>query len=583
MSSQECGGPDAAANTSLELRIESFQLLESELADIIARQSMARPPPVASMPPLPASLERALSADDLFSVSQLQGPSQTAHLDGVRLSGMSGALPRLDCAALDNCPGHFGFAVVLQSEDRQPGMKAATWTFSDQLQRLYVNRLTPLPVVLHTASAVPRGAVVRTYLRYTSAAFRAEPVRRCPVHVRNLHDEPSGPVADASRRRAPRSHSGRADGAHDGASPRARRPSAADAYAAPPPTHVVQALHPDASYEMDPRSGAYSVLVPLRGGADSVSTVQTVEYRMLCYSSCACGIGRRDVQLVFTLELHGDMVGAQAVDTRICACPGRDRMTAEKMLRPVRPSAEQPRRGAATHPRPPTTTDRPVGTATTDAVTQVRHVSDDNRVFTVQVIGRENYELVRRIVDGLHRLWSDQADGGATLLPPPSPAPPPAAAAAAAAPSPRPKRPRHRQAEADDRDSGSAGKHRQHDADGDQDSENVSQRTEPADPNTDVDAAAPSGSWLSKIGLASYETVMQQHGFSHPAALAGLADKDLDAMGITDAAHRQRLLCAARAMFGTRQEARRTVRVVRCTMRRTLSAAVAPSSQSAML
>lgn len=53
-------------------------------------------------------------------------------------------------------------------------------------------------------------------------------------------------------------------------------------------------------------------------------------------SSCVGGLNRRSIQVFFTLELaDGHLIGSHAVEVRICACPGRDRRSAEKQVSSV--------------------------------------------------------------------------------------------------------------------------------------------------------------------------------------------------------------------------------------------------------
>jgi len=69
------------------------------------------------------------------------------------------------------------------------------------------------------------------------------------------------------------------------------------------------------------------------GGCDAAGAEWVTNlFQFMCFSSCVGGLGRRPVQVVFTLERDGQVLGRQSVELRICACPGRDRRSDEEAL-----------------------------------------------------------------------------------------------------------------------------------------------------------------------------------------------------------------------------------------------------------
>ena len=70
----------------------------------------------------------------------------------------------------------------------------------------------------------------------------------------------------------------------------------------------------------------YLLVCLLTAGTEWVTNL----FQFMCFSSCVGGLTRRPIQLIFTLEHSGIVVGRQAVEIRICACPGRDRKNEER-------------------------------------------------------------------------------------------------------------------------------------------------------------------------------------------------------------------------------------------------------------
>ena len=64
----------------------------------------------------------------------------------------------------------------------------------------------------------------------------------------------------------------------------------------------------------------------------SVGTEYITEmFAFMRFSSCASGPSRRPVEVIFTLERDGQTLGRRVVEIRVCACPGRDRKSDERI------------------------------------------------------------------------------------------------------------------------------------------------------------------------------------------------------------------------------------------------------------
>ena len=54
-------------------------------------------------------------------------------------------------------------------------------------------------------------------------------------------------------------------------------------------------------------------------------------FAFMCFSSCQLGPSRRPIEVIFTLESDGQILGRRVVEIRVCACPGRERKLDEKI------------------------------------------------------------------------------------------------------------------------------------------------------------------------------------------------------------------------------------------------------------
>lgn len=186
--------------------------------------------------------------------------------------------------------GDYGFEVSYQQQSKDT--KSATWTYSEVLKKLYVRMAHTCPVRFKTASSPPPGSVIRAMPVYIKPEHVQEVVKRCPNHASN-------PQYNENRQA--------------------------------PPQHLLVCEHKRARYDDDPYTGRLSVVIPHEPPQAGTEWVTNL-FQFMCFSSCVGGLTRRPIQVIFTLEHSGLVLGRQAVEIRICACPGRDRRNEEKML-----------------------------------------------------------------------------------------------------------------------------------------------------------------------------------------------------------------------------------------------------------
>ncbi|KAM9718049.1 cellular tumor antigen p53 [Menidia menidia] len=247
-------------------------------------------------------------------------------------------------------PGDFGF----QLRFKQSGTaKSVTSTFSEILNKLFCQIAKTSPIEILVTKKPPQGAFLRATAVYKKTEHVAEVVRRCPHHQNE----------DSMDHR---SHLIRVEGSQL------------------------------AQYCEDPNTNRQSVTVPYES-PQLGSEMTTILLSFMCNSSCMGGMNRRPILTILTLEsLEGQVLGRRCFEVRICACPGRDRKTEEENKDKLQNGAKQTKKRKST-PAPDASTVKKSKSASSAE-------EDDKDVFTLQIRGRERYEMLKRINDGLELL-----------------------------------------------------------------------------------------------------------------------------------------------------------------------------------
>lgn len=184
--------------------------------------------------------------------------------------------------------------------------KSATWTYSDVCKKLYVNLNSYCPIKFKTSCPPLPGTYLRAVAVFKGSTNLHDVVKRCPNHMEN---------------------------SNDGSAPNA---------------HFMRSNNPAAHYHTCPDSSRHSVIIPYSG--PQVGTEYVTEmFAFMCFSSCASGPSRRPVEVIFTLERDGQTLGRRVVEIRVCACPGRDRKSDERIACGEPSSsqgAKRPRKGS---------------------------------------------------------------------------------------------------------------------------------------------------------------------------------------------------------------------------------------------
>ncbi|XP_065836776.1 cellular tumor antigen p53-like [Oscarella lobularis] len=163
-------------------------------------------------------------------------------------------------------PGVHNFQIKFPKEIEGES-KSIPWTYSSVLNKFFVKKLTMFPVCFTTNQGLRTGgAKLRLMPTFKKIDYVREPITRCPNHMQQNED------------------------GH------------------PNPLHVFKTNHSDAEYVME--ANRPCILLPFQ---PSVTTGEaTYFFASACFSSCLPG---------------GRIIGRDTVDVRVCASPGRDKIT----------------------------------------------------------------------------------------------------------------------------------------------------------------------------------------------------------------------------------------------------------------
>lgn len=263
------------------------------------------------------------------------------------------------------------YEMELQFNEECSSTKAANWTYSSSLQQVFVNMGHICPITIRTAKPIPETSLLRMYLKYQKDRDK-DPVTRCPTHV---------------------------------ADPEAKSDDA-------PPEHVLRSNNPNAQYRTDSR-GVHCIILPTALTRGELTLQQTELIRIMCFSSCAGGIARRPLELIFEVSDGGQLLCRQSLAVRVCACPGRDRRNLEKSaaadVLSLLGKGDTGTSRSGKVKRAGVNKKKPLSLTRTVTAINMRGPQDDNdrTRYTINVVGHDNFLMAEKIAKALHDAQGD--------------------------------------------------------------------------------------------------------------------------------------------------------------------------------
>lgn len=246
-------------------------------------------------------------------------------------------------------PGEYEFQLRFQQSGTA---KSVTSTYSEVLNKLFCQIAKTSPVELLVTKEPPAGAVLRATAVYKKTEHVAEVVRRCPHHQNE----------DAAEHR---NHLIRMEGSQR------------------------------AQYFEDSHTKRQSVTVPYEP-PQLGSEITTILLSFMCNSSCMGGMNRRPILTILTLETpEGLVLARRCFEVRVCACPGRDRKNEEENSTKMQSCSKNTKKRKGT-PVPDSSTAKKKSASSSE--------EEDKDVFVLHVRGRERFEMLKKICDGLDLL-----------------------------------------------------------------------------------------------------------------------------------------------------------------------------------